>query len=57
MVQHPHIQRAAQAEVDKVIPDRLPKISDRGTLPYVEAVIKEVMRWKPALPLSMSFFD
>jgi cytochrome P450 len=55
MVQHPDKQRRAQAEIDSVISDRLPKISDRGTLPYVEAIIKEVMRWRPALPLSMSF--
>ena len=51
---HPTIQACAQTELDTVIgPDRLPSVSDRGSLPYVEAVIKEVMRWHPMLPLGM----
>ena len=50
---HPTIQVRAQTELDTVIgPDRLPSVSDRGSLPYIEAVIKEVMRWHPILPLS-----
>ncbi|EMD36320.1 hypothetical protein CERSUDRAFT_52252 [Gelatoporia subvermispora B] len=46
-------QRIAQAEIDAVIGgDRLPRIEDRRQLPYVDAVIKETMRWQPALPLA-----
>ncbi len=49
-------------EIDAVVgADRLPTIGDRTRLPYVNAVIKETMRWHPALPLgecssSGSFF-
>ncbi|EMD36301.1 hypothetical protein CERSUDRAFT_65977 [Gelatoporia subvermispora B] len=48
-------QRIAQAELDTVIDeDRLPRIDDRHRLPYVNAVIKETMRWQPVLPLGLS---
>ena len=53
MALHPEKQQKAQAELDQVIgADRLPQISDTSNLPYVNAVIKETMRWHPALPLS-----
>jgi cytochrome P450 len=42
----------AQAELDLIIgPDRLPSISDRARLPYVDALVKEVLRWAPIAPL------
>ena len=45
-------QRLAQEEIDRVIgTERLPTINDRPNLPYVNALIKEVMRWNPAVPL------
>ncbi|KAF8885234.1 cytochrome P450 [Gymnopilus junonius] len=54
MARHPEIQKKAQEELDKVVgQERIPAPIDRGKLPYVEAVIKEVMRWKPALPLGI----
>jgi len=52
MAQNPDVQRKAQEEIDTNIgPDRLPTLSDLDKLPYVEAVIKEVLRWRPAVPL------
>ncbi|KAF8880683.1 cytochrome P450 [Infundibulicybe gibba] len=55
MAMYPDIQRKAQAEIDAVIgPDRLPEFADRGSLPYVNALIKETMRWKPILPLAVA---
>ncbi|OCH91993.1 cytochrome P450 [Obba rivulosa] len=55
MALNPDKLKLAQAEIDAVIGnDRLPTIQDRGSLPYVEAVIKETMRWQPALPLSVA---
>ncbi|ETN36464.1 uncharacterized protein HMPREF1541_08742 [Cyphellophora europaea CBS 101466] len=40
-------QRRAQAEIDSVVgTDRLPDISDQAKLPYVEALYKEIIRWK-----------
>lgn len=56
MAQHPDKQAKAQAEIDAVIgSDRLPTVADRPALPYVDALVKEVMRWHPMLPLSTCF--
>ncbi|KAJ7244877.1 cytochrome P450 [Mycena rebaudengoi] len=39
-------------EIDSVIgTHRLPEFDDRSSLPYVEAVYREVMRWKPVTPV------
>ena len=51
MAQHPEVQKKAHDELDKILgQDKMPAITDRGRLPYAEAMIKEVMRWRPALP-------
>jgi cytochrome P450 len=45
MTLYPEVQAKAQAEIDSVIGSaRLPRISDRDHLPYVNAVISEVLR-------------
>lgn len=50
MLLYPEAQRTAQAELDSVIgTDRLPDFTDE--LPYVTALIKEVLRWRPVAPL------
>ncbi|TFK53763.1 cytochrome P450 [Heliocybe sulcata] len=55
MVLHPDVQKKAQEEIDRVVgDDRLPNYDDRESLPYVEALYREVLRWRPALPLSIS---
>jgi cytochrome P450 len=42
---HPEVQKKAQEEIDSVIgSDRLPDFSDQGSLPYVNVVLKEVLR-------------
>ncbi|KAI0295664.1 cytochrome P450 [Multifurca ochricompacta] len=41
MVLHPDAQRKAQMEIDKM------------SLPYVSALIKEVMRWHPVTPIAV----
>ncbi|KIJ12557.1 hypothetical protein PAXINDRAFT_171115 [Paxillus involutus ATCC 200175] len=52
MVQNPHVWKRAQAEMDGVIGmDRLPDFDDRPSLPYVEAILRETMRWQPVAPL------
>ncbi|KAH9487035.1 Cytochrome P450 monooxygenase [Psilocybe cubensis] len=54
MVHHPEIQRRAQEEIDSVIGDsRLPDFNDRESLPYVEAILLETLRWAPVTPLSL----
>lgn len=55
MTLYPEVQRKAQAEIDRVIGNsRLPDYSDQEELPYVDAVLKEVLRWHPVTPLGMS---
>ncbi|KAF5375444.1 hypothetical protein D9615_007975 [Tricholomella constricta] len=54
MVRHPEVFRKAQDEMDRVIGSgRLPTLNDRGSLPYLECVLKEVLRWNPPVPLGM----
>ncbi|KAF4597561.1 hypothetical protein EYR40_008023 [Pleurotus pulmonarius] len=54
MAMNPDKQTCAQAEIDAVVgTHQLPALGDKGSLPYVEAVIKEAMRWYPSVPLSL----
>ena len=54
MILRPDIQRRAQEELDTVLGSRLPSIEDQDSLPYVQALIYECMRWHPATPLGIS---
>jgi cytochrome P450 len=52
MVLHPEVQAKAQAEIDRVVgKDRLPDFDDRPALPYLEAIMRETLRWYPVVPL------
>ena len=54
MVLHPNVQQTAQVEIDRVVgTGRLPQFTDRPTLPYVEAVYRELLRWAPPFPLNV----
>nr|BAL05105.1 cytochrome P450 [Phanerodontia chrysosporium] len=54
MLQFPDVQRTAQAEIDRVVGStRLPTIEERGSLPYVTAVMKETLRWNQVTPLAV----
>ncbi|KAL0581129.1 hypothetical protein V5O48_000918 [Marasmius crinis-equi] len=54
MTLHSDVQKRAQEEIDRVVgKDRLPHVKDRGELPYVEAIIKEILRWAPVVPLGL----
>ncbi|CAI7597243.1 unnamed protein product [Penicillium glandicola] len=53
MAQFPDIRHRAQAELDLAIGSRLPTIEDRPNLPYVNALMQEVMRWHPVAPLGV----
>ncbi|KAG1855197.1 cytochrome P450 [Suillus subalutaceus] len=51
MTLFPDVQKKAQAEIDAVVgPDRLPTFADRDSLPYAEALVKEVLRWNVVVP-------
>jgi len=53
MTLHPEIFSEVQAEIDTVVGrDRLPELSDREKLPFLERVIKEVYRWNPPAPIA-----
>ncbi|KAF6741055.1 cytochrome P450 [Ephemerocybe angulata] len=52
MMTHPEAQRRAQAEIDSVISSGLPTFEDRKSLPYITAIVKEVLRWKPVTPMA-----
>jgi cytochrome P450 len=52
MVRNPDVYRKAQAEIDLVVGrDRLPELSDRDSLPYIEAITVEIFRWHPPVPI------
>ncbi|TFY80876.1 hypothetical protein EWM64_g3141 [Hericium alpestre] len=54
MTLHPELQRKAQLEIDVVIGhDRLPTLKDRANLPYVDALVKECLRWYPVSNLGV----
>jgi hypothetical protein len=54
MVNHPEVQARAHAELDAVVgSDRLPDFADRPHMPYLEAIISEVLRWIPVTPLAI----
>ncbi|KAG1786384.1 cytochrome P450 [Suillus plorans] len=47
----PEVQTRMREEIHRVVgTDRLPSFDDRGRLPYINAAIKEVYRWKPNTP-------
>lgn len=54
MILHPEVQKKAHEELDRVIGNgRLPTYEDRDSLPYIEAVVREVLRWRPIVPLGL----
>ena len=45
MIHHPEVAKKAQAEMNKVIgKEQLPTLNDRPDLPYIDCILKEVMR-------------
>jgi len=55
MVVHPGIQRKAQQHLDEVLGSgRLPTLEDRPNLPYIEAVYRELIRWKVPAPIGLA---
>jgi len=53
MCLYPEVQKRAQAELDSVLGGRLPEFNDRPNLPYIDAVMKESMRWQQVTPLGV----
>ncbi|KAI0718511.1 CyP450 monooxygenase [Cerioporus squamosus] len=54
MASNPHIQKRAQDALDTMVgPDRLPTLEDKPDLPYITAIVKECLRWRSVVPLSV----
>jgi len=52
MAMYLDVQKKAQAELDPVIGrNRLPDLDDLYSLPFVNAVVKETLRWQPVTPM------
>lgn len=52
LVTHPHVLVAAHQELDEVVGSaRSPDFEDEGRLPYIRALVKEVLRWRPVAVL------
>jgi hypothetical protein len=58
MLANPEAQRKAQTEIDAVTGGKyLPDFDDEAAMPYVSALVKEVLRWKNVTPMGMSFIE
>lgn len=54
MVLNPDIQQKAQTILDQVVGrDRLPTVSDRPSLRYLDYIVQETYRWSPLAPLGI----
>ncbi|KAF6747143.1 cytochrome P450 [Ephemerocybe angulata] len=59
MTLFPHIQHKAQSTLDTYLHSlpptnqKFPAISDRPHLPYLEALMYEILRWNPSVPLGL----
>lgn len=52
MLLFPDVRHKAQREIDDVVgTERLPGFGDREKLPYVDALVKESLRWFPVVPI------
>ncbi|KAJ7917029.1 cytochrome P450 [Mycena leptocephala] len=57
MLCNPEAQKMAQAEIDSVVQKgHLPDFEDEESLPYVSAVVKEVLRWRSVTPIGVPHF-
>jgi cytochrome P450 len=52
MIAHPEIQKRAQDELNAVVGrSRPPTFVDAPDLPFIQALVKESLRWRPVLSL------
>ncbi|KAI0792989.1 cytochrome P450 [Irpex lacteus] len=57
MLNYPDVMRKAQVELDAVVGrERIPTSEDADNLPYICAMVRETLRWRPASPLGMSIY-
>ncbi|KAJ7448628.1 cytochrome P450 [Mycena galericulata] len=57
MLANPDAQKKAQIEIDSVVEQgNLPDFSDEEAMPYIAALVKEVLRWRNVTPLAAPHF-
>ncbi|OAX34008.1 cytochrome P450 [Rhizopogon vinicolor AM-OR11-026] len=57
MALYPDVQKKIRMELDRIIGhSELPTSDDRSRLPYVNAAIKETLRWNPVVPLCLPHY-
>ena len=55
MARNTHVVKKAQRQLDGVLGgERLPEHSDIDELPYITAIIKEIFRWSPPVPMGIT---
>ena len=55
MILNPKAMKKAQEELDRVVgKGELPDFSHKDNLPYVDALVKELLQWSPPLPIAVS---
>ncbi|EIW83985.1 cytochrome P450 [Coniophora puteana RWD-64-598 SS2] len=55
MALNPAVQEKAHADLVAVVGmDRLPTFEDQTSLSYIDAIVRETMRWGPVVPLGVS---
>ena len=53
MILNPGAMKKAQEELDRVVgKGELPDFSHKDDLPYIDALVKELLRWSPPLPIA-----
>ncbi|KAK7446349.1 hypothetical protein VKT23_014555 [Stygiomarasmius scandens] len=54
MCLYPDVMHKAQAQIDQVVGrGRLPSFADLDNLHYIRAIVREVLRWRPAGPIAL----
>ncbi|KAJ7934499.1 cytochrome P450 [Mycena leptocephala] len=54
MLAYPEVQKTAQAEIDSLTGGKyLPSFEDEVSLPYISALVKDVMRWENVAPFAI----
>ena len=54
MLAYPEVQKRAQDELDAVVGrTRVPTFADLPHLPYIRAMVKEALRWRPVDPVGL----
>ncbi|RXW11943.1 hypothetical protein EST38_g13911 [Candolleomyces aberdarensis] len=58
MVQNPDVQKKAQKDIDEAVSrlGRLPDFREYRALPYIQALVWEVLRWRPVAPVAVPHF-